>query len=166
MLYGCREKAYKRKENRIRGEIIYYTILLERIMDAHIARHFFPDTTSDKFHEVKKLLIADRMEFSKKVEVFREILMIECVTKEVFNRQYPRFGDDFKEIGNTRNDFAHGLSLMPPSEDLNKWEIILYKYRKEEPELYTKDDIKKCLDKIFKYIDRFSEGGTDFQIRK
>ena len=166
MPYGCREKAYKRNENRVRGEIIYYTILLERIIDSYIARHFFPDTESDKFHEVKKFLIADRMEFSKKIEVFKEILMIECVTKEVFNQQYPRFGDDFKEIGNTRNDFAHGLSLMPPNKDLNKWEIILYKYRKEQPEPYSKEKIKECLEKIFKYIDRFSEGGTHVQIGK
>ncbi len=157
MKYPPEVNAYQANADRTRGSIIYHTIFLERVIDAIIARHFFPSADDPKHNELKKLLIADRMDFSRKVEVFTELLKAHCVnTKTIFTQVYPRFGDDFKEIGQTRNDFAHNLSLIPDRQYLKDSEIILYKYKKSDAVKYTIDDINAIMAKIKKYVEMFT----------
>lgn len=149
--------AYQHNADRTRGCIIYHTILLERIMDVIIARHFFA-TDVLKNHELKELLIADRMEFSKKAEVFMFLLAKECEFKKTdFNQTYPRIKQDFVEIGEDRNRFAHNLSLMPPTAELKNSEIVLLKWKnKAEHKVYTIDNINEIMQKLNKYINLFA----------
>lgn len=137
--------------DRIRGAIISHTVLLERNMDLFISRYFC--STKDKVLELMELLVSERIDLSKKTETFIQILIKECLCYgEDFNKKYPRIKTDLKEIYETRNAFAHKLTITPIKSDIGKHVIILKEFKnKTEVLSYNPDDIDKMLAKINKY---------------
>lgn len=137
--------------DRMRGAVISHTVLLERNMDLFIGRYFC--ATEDKVLELMELLVSERVDLSKKTETFVQILIKECnKTGEDFNKKYPRIKTDLKEIYETRNDFAHKLTLTPIKSDIGKHVIVLREFKnKTEVLSYTPEDIDEILAKIEKY---------------
>lgn len=139
--------------DRIRGSIINWTINLERSMDSYISKHFFTD--KKKRLELMELIISDRVSFFEKTQILKELLTRQCIAqKKVFSHEYPKYADDFKEIGEDRNRFAHNMTVPTPSKsDMDKYVIILFKFKnKAQPIKYTLEDIEVITKRIVKYV--------------
>jgi len=137
--------------DRTRGAIISHTVLLERNMDLFICRYFCH--TEVKVLELMELLVSERVDLSKKSETFVQILIKECEKSgEDFNKKYPRIKTDLKEIYETRNAFAHKLTLTPIKSDIGKYVIVLREFKnKTTYKSYTQEDFENLIRKIEKY---------------
>lgn len=137
--------------DRMRGAVISHTIVLERNMDMFICKYFCAD--QDKMFELMELVVSERMEFSKKAQVFVQILKKQCErNKKQFEKEYPKMNKDFEEIAKARNVFAHKLSITPTKEDLGKHQIVFKEFlNKTDLIEYTYDGIIEILNRLEKY---------------
>lgn len=146
------ESEFMNNSCTVRGTVIGYTIALERTMDSFIGSYFL--NAKDKKAELIELIIADRMQFSYKVEVIAQILKKNFKDDKEFSKAFPKFNDELAKIGEVRNLFAHNMSLMPREEDYGVNEIVFLKYKNKAIKIaFTESEIKEITDRITKYLD-------------
>jgi hypothetical protein len=91
------ENIYK-----IRGYVLQRAIEIESLLDVYIAEYFTQDEA--KVHQLVSLLLAPRMSFMNKFDVFTYLVDIK---NPEFRTNFPKFPTQLKLIIEERNVFAH-----------------------------------------------------------
>jgi hypothetical protein len=140
----------------LRGSFINDTILLERVIDEFICRHFCSEENK-KVELLESLMSTKRITFDSKLAVAKFI--IDNHYPE-FDEKYPNYKKDITDIITHRNVFAHFL-LDTSDDGVEKMKlggIQFLKFEKKTiPVLYDDLQIKEIDKKIRMYVNAFGD---------
>lgn len=152
----------------IRGRFLDQVIVIERLIDDIISRHFCPEDY--RFHLLFSL-VATELTFHSRIKTLKTVL--ECCYPELLGK-HPNLIKDIKKIKEFRNKIAH--SMLDSSEDFLEKEyddrIRLEFYRKGEKKylVVKKDDImerlKACSQVVLALVDIQREVMQQVQTKK
>lgn len=94
----------KSESAKFRGQVLETTVILEWIMDSYIAFYFVDKKNESKVEEIITLILAPRVTYNAKCEIFAHIVDIKHPQFKVAN---PKYVKDLQNIAEHRNVFAH-----------------------------------------------------------
>jgi len=145
------------RANMVRGDVINYTILLERLMDDFIATAF--SDNQDKKLELIEMLISEGMTYSSKVKVVLRLIRRHIPDENKRTKRFPGLKKQLTDIADERNVFAHQiLYLNLTKEQMAAFDICLVNFKDlDKVVCYTTKDIVGVLERVQKYIDLLAD---------
>lgn len=146
------QNKYLKKATQARGEVIDFTILLERKIDETIAGYFFKNQ-QQKIDLIEVLISSETLTYNSKINLLIRLLK-KIYTTEVFNKRFVAMAENLQNIGKVRNYFAHQILFIPTeNKEYSMYEICLVDMKEISKHIdYTKAKINELLQKVEKYI--------------
>jgi hypothetical protein len=148
---------YMKKANMVRGDVINYTILLERVMDDFIATAF--SDNQERKIELIQTLISEGLMYRSKVKIVLNLIKKHYPDNAERKKKFGSLKTDLSAIADERNKFAHEVLFIHLSkENMNRFAICLQSFKDMDNVIcYTLEDIVGVVERVQKYIDIITE---------